>query len=246
MEEFTASLLVGLSKAEQVIVMALLHSHGRKQFGEIPGRNLRTLLDTTKEQMFLELEKLVQKNILKFSSTAIPDTVYLLAGKGCYIFNPNCQTWTPTAESNFYKVCRMLSYPFSKQSFQLLLTDLDLRKELVKSTEPKEKRITPYELFDVFCQWHQKTFGREYFPPNQTKDLQTLKKIIFDMSMENYSDETIIDFVKWSFLAKAREFKTAFIIGFLPLCLKDYLALHHGVKNTKYVTDEDGRLRIKT
>jgi len=246
MQEYVASLLVGLSKAEQIIVLVLFHLEKHSQFGEVPGRNLRTLLDTTKEQLFLELEKLLQKNILKFSTVKVEGTVYLTAGtKGFYIFNPKYKEWQPTADSSFYKICRLLGYAFNRHSYLNLLNDVDFRKEFSKDPEVKDKRLTPFELFDLFCQMHQRVFSREYLAVNQGKDLQTLKKIIFELSFAGYSEEAMKDFMKWCFLAKAREFKTAFIIGFLPLCLKDYIALNNAKKlHPGYIRDEDGRLRV--
>lgn len=246
MHQYIATLLIGLSPKEQSIVLLLFHLAQNSFWGEVPGRNFRTLLELTKDNLFLELEKLVQKNILKFSTERIANTVYISAGKGYYIFYPATTEWLPTSESLFYKVCKLLGYPFNKHSYITILKELDLREELNKDPEVKEKRMTPFELFDIFCQWHVKLFGREYAPPNQVKDLQTLKKIIFDMSFEGYSEESIKDFLKWSFLSKARTFNSSFIVGFLPLCLRDYLATNKIAKvYPNYKKDDDGRIRYE-
>lgn len=244
MKEYLATLLVGLNKTEQVVVLTLLYLDSQKQYGEVPGRNLRTLLDVSKEQLFLELEKLVQKNILKFSNDIVENRVYLSAGKGYYVFNENYREWLPVAESLFYKICKLVGYGYNKHSYLIILNEIDLRKELNKDPEIKDTKITPYELFDLFCQWHLKIFGREYVPPNQAKDLQTLKKIIFDMSFDGFNENAIKEFLKWSFLSKAKTFNSSFIVGFLPLCLKDYLTtVKTSPINKGYIKDEDGRLR---
>jgi len=244
MQQYIATLLVGLNPKEQSIVLILFHLEQNTLWGEVPGRNLRTLLELTKDSLFLELEKLVQKNILKFSAEVVPETVYISAGKGYYIFNAHCKEWMPTAESTFYKICKLVGYGYNKHSYLMILNELDLRKELIKDPEIKDTKITPFELFDLFCQWHLKMFGREYTPPNQAKDLQTLKKIIFDMSFDGFNENTIKEFLKWSFLSKAKTFNSSFIVGFLPLCLKDYLTtVKTSSINKGYTKDEDGRLR---
>jgi len=249
MKDLLAVLLVGLNPKEYHMVMLLMYLQKSEQYGEIPGSNLRNLMGTnvTKEQLFLELEKLVQKNILRFSNNKVPNTVYISAGKGYYVFNQYYQEWVPTSDSGFYKVARILGYTYNKQSYNTILRDTDFREELVKDlVRAGDSKLTPYEAYDIFCNLYKRTFNREYGGVNQIKDFQTLKKLIYDMSFENYSDNHIKDFLEWSFRAKSRDFKGDFIVGFLPLCLQDYRAQVQVQKiKPGYTLDENGRLKIK-
>jgi hypothetical protein len=245
MLEFISYFLLGLTQKEVSIVLLFSHQYTAKKYGEIPGSNLRNILNLTKEQLFLELEKLVQKNVLKFSSHLVEDNVCISAGKGYYVFNANPTTWTPSAESYFYKVCKLKGYSFNSHSYQLLLSELDFREELSSTKKEKDDDlVTPYEAFDWFCGLHKKTFGREYYPINQVRDFANLKKLLFEMSYLGYTKANMRDFFQWCFLSKVRDFKSAFIVGFLPMCFEDYRSMVRvDITKRGFVVDEDGRMR---
>ncbi len=236
----------GLEPKEFALTTLLVNQSINQKYGEVFGRNLRSILELTKESLFQLLEKLIQKNILQYSQ--FPETckqlVYIRAGDGCYILNEDFTSWIPCETSLFYKLCKLYGYAFNQKSYQLILDELDLTQELVKKDKSNEGRITPYELYDIFCQQYKKIFNQEYVPPNQARDFMNLKKIIYQMSYNNFSDQVIRDFIRWCFDCKVKDFKGNFIIGFLPMCLVDYLRSNVVEKNSPiYKRDEDGRLR---
>jgi len=243
---FLATLILGLSLKETSILQVFLHQFSNRYFGEIPGSNLRNLLGLTKDQLFLELEKLVQRNIFKFSTYSMDESVFVAAGKGYYIFNSTVTEWIPSAESTFYKICKIKGYHFNRTSYLQLLRELNFTNELVIAKKEAEEKVTPYEAFDWFCGLHKKTFGREYSPINQVRDFATLKKILCDMTFRGFSKGDIREFFQWCFLSKVKDFKSAFIVGFLPMCLEDYRTLVNvPIISEKFRVDEDGRMRVK-
>ena len=248
MKSLLAVSILGLDKHEQTIVLLFLHYGTENKCGEIPGRNLRLLLDITKDDLFHILEKLLQKGVFKFSEEVDKNIhQYIGAGdKGYYVFNNDCTSWTPIADSLFYKLCKILGYRYNSHSYNNILKELDMRQNLVESKEKEIVRITPYEIYDYFLEKYKGYFGKEYAGLNQFKDLQTIKNVIYKFSYSNIGDSKIREFINWCFQVKASTFKGNFIIGFLPMCMSDYLKVVTIEKvNPEFIRDEDGRLRAK-
>jgi len=241
MREFFAISILGLNQNEMLLTQLLLSSQG-----EIPGKNLRILLNINKDQLFEILEKLVQRNIIGYSNNPSNETLtYIRAGEGGYVLNRNYNMWIPEANSIFYKLCKLLDYRCNQQSYQTILNDFSINQNLPINIIKKEvNQITPYELFGLFCLLYKKVLGKEYKPLNNAKDLATLKSIIYEFSYKNIKDKYIKEFIDWVFRVKARSFKSDLIIGWLPLCLKDYLSSMPTEKDVPgFVRDEEGRLR---
>lgn len=246
MKEILAVTILGLEKTEHVIVCLFLDCFYNNMIGEILGRNLRYLLGITKDKSFHMLEGLVQKNILKYTTTVNKNSIYIKGGIGYYIFNSNYEEWIPTSNSLFYKLCKLKGLHFNNLSYNYIISRLDLRKALKKSVKDVDKSLTPYELYGIFCKYYKNYFRKEYNPLNQYKDFSTIKKVICRCSYSGIKDSQIKEFVNWCFRVKAKGFKGNFIIGFLPLCLGDYLKLNIVEKiNPRYKKDENGRLRLK-
>ncbi len=245
-KELLPLILLGLDKTELTIVAFFMELILSKRYGECPGRNLRQCLDITKEQLFTTLERLVQRGILKCLRAVPAETVYIKGGETYYVFNGDYSKWIPSNDSTFYKLCKLMGLRYNNMSYNFIVETLDIRKPLTDEATQKEKSITPYEVYDLFCTHYKNTFGKEYRPLNQYRDFQTLKNIICKFSYENIKEMYLKEFINWSFLVKAKEFKGDFIIGMLPLCLKDYLAVNHVEKmHPGFVRDENGRLILK-
>jgi hypothetical protein len=248
MKTLLAVSILGLDKHELTITLLFTQLSIESKGGEVPGRNLRQLLDITKDDLFHILEKLLQKGVFKFSDMEDKSYPYICAGdKGYYIFNKDYKDWTPVADSLFYKLCKLLGYRYNSHSYNSILNELDLRQNLVETKDKVVDRITPYEIYDYFMEKYKGYFGKEYSGLNQFKDLQTLKNIIYKFSYSNIGDSHIKEFVNWCFQIKAATFKGSnFIIGFLPMCLQDYLKTNIIEKiDPLYTKNEDGRLQRK-
>jgi hypothetical protein len=243
-KEILAITILGWEKNEQKLIGVLLDLVHSNEFGEIPGSNIRLITDLTKEQLFDLIERLVQRNVFKYMSSVPINTVYIVGGEGSYVFNSNYREWLPTNDSPFYKLCKIYGLRFNNASYNYLLDNMDLRIAIEKKSSQVDKGITPYEIYDLFCQLYHKHFNAEYSPLNQYKDFLTLKNIICKFSYENIEDRYVKEFINWCFMVKIRDFKQGFIIGFLPMCLKDYLG-SNVVEKIKpgYTKDFDGRLR---
>lgn len=247
MRDYLALAISGLENKELMSLVSLfLFLSSEKQFGEVPGGNLRFMFEWTKEKLFHNLETLVQRNIFKYSTTVPENCCYVMAGKNCYVFNSSYSSWQPTSTSIFYKVSKLLGWRFNEQSYKSTLLSLDLRQPFRK-TVSDEKGLTVYEIYDLFCSWHSKIFRQEYSTTNSQRDFLTIKKLMCEMHYLNYSDSQIRNFIEWCFLQKAKDFKGAFMVGFLPLCLKDYkLGVNISKIPQNYEKDENGNLRLKS
>jgi hypothetical protein len=247
MKEILAGTIIGLEPKEQILVNLLLESQSNEQTGEIPGVTLRKILETTKDDLFHILERLLQKRIFGFAKQVIEGKLYIKAGEGYYIFDNDYTHWIPSSDSLFYKLCKLLDMKFNEESYLRVLKEFDIRNP-IQEKEAKDKldKITPYEIYDMFCHKYKRVFNKEYTPPNQYRDFGTIKKILCELSYKNFKDSQIKDFIEWCFMVKVREFKGNFIVGFLPLCLQDYLKMNNIEKNKPNTTkDEDGRLHQK-
>jgi hypothetical protein len=235
--------IVGVEKTELAICNIFLDLLKNERWGEIPGKNLRQLFDLTKDKLFNILENLLSKNIFKHSRNSIPiNTVYITGGDAHYIFNPEYLNWIPSDVSLFYKLCKLYSYRFNNDSWKMILNHYDIREEIEKKTSLEEK-LTPYQLYDLFCAKYRKLFNREYEPSHIERDLAYCKKVICDCSFKNLRDAQILEFLEWTFRVKTRSFKGEFLVGFLPLCLRDYLASTSiSIVNPGYIKDENGNI----
>jgi len=243
-KEILAITILGSEKNEQRLIGLLLELVQSERYGEIPGSNIRSILDLTKEHLFDLIERLVQRGIFKYLKEVPEKTVYIRGGEGAYIFNSNYKEWAPTNDSLFYKLCKVYGLRFNNTSYNYIIESMDIRVEKDKKSTPATKGITPYEIYDMFCQQYHKCFNKEYSPLNQYKDFLTLKNIICEFSYSNIDDKYIKEFIDWCFRVKVKDFKQGFIIGFLPMCLKDYLGSNQVEKiRPGYIKDEDGRLR---
>jgi|GEM_PF-6030779 len=238
--------ILGLEKTEHHVCNLLLDLVTNVQYGEVPGKNLRGLLELTKEKLFDALEKLQTLNVIKYVREPLPDSVYIKAGEGFYMFNSQYKTWRPTESSLFYKICKQLGHRFTEESYLYILDNYNIRDAVEAQKSNTEERLIPYQLYDIFCERYKTTFHREYRSTNTNRDLAYMKKVLFECSMKNLKDSQIREFLDWSFRVKTRDFKGEFLVGFLPLCLKDYLASTLVEKtNSKFIKDEDGRLKLK-
>lgn len=238
--------IVGVEKTERAICDIFLDLSKNEQWGEIPGKNLRQLFDLTRDKLFNILENLLSKNIFKHNRNSIPiNTVYVTGGDAHYIFNPDYLNWIPSDSSLFYKLCKLHSHRFNSDSWRLILSSYDIREETTKKSS-LEERLTPYQLYDLFCAEYKKLFNREYEPPHIERDLAYCKKIICECSFKNLRDAQILEFVEWAFRVKTRSFRGEFLVGFLPLCLRDYLASTVvSAISPGYTKDENGNILKK-
>lgn len=246
-EKFVISIL-GLSKLEQILVLLFSDLHINEIGGEIPGRNIRNLFNINKDELFFLLEKLSKRRILKLSKECQQKNVYIKAGnKGYYIYNDNYNEWIPSSNSLFYTLCKLLKLKPTKLVYNNIIEKFYIKDKLFTKKEKVEyNRITPYEVYECFCNIYKKTFKHGYKSPNLNKDFKTVKNILFTFNFNNIKDRYVKEFLNWTFLVKARSNKSDFIIGFLPLYLKDYLKNNKVEKeNQEYYKDEDGRLRRK-
>jgi hypothetical protein len=67
--------IVGVEKTEYTVCNLFLDAVKNTQYGEIPGKNLRQLLDITKEKLFGMMENLVSKGIFKYSKTLMDTNI---------------------------------------------------------------------------------------------------------------------------------------------------------------------------
>jgi len=235
--------LIGIEKTEQSICGIFLDLLKNEQYGEIPGRNLRQLFNLSKDKLFSILEGLSNRHIFSYSQTAVPSkSVYVTAGDGRYIFNIMYHDWEPAESSLFYKLCALNGYRFNIDSWHIMLEKYDIRRGIEKKIL-EEKKLTPYQLYNEFCEKYVRLFHREYKPLHIERDLAYCKKVICDCSFKNLKDSQILEFLEWTFRVKIRDFKGEFLVGFLPLCLKDYLASTLiQVVGLGYTKDENGNL----
>jgi len=244
MKELIAIQILGLNKQEQALTALLIDLDKSNKYGEIPGRNLRVLLDLSKDDLFHLLEKLTQKNILKYTHNIVENIIYVKGGDGGYVYNNKWEEWTPVSDSLFYKLCKILKLRYNTLSYNYILNNLDIRNEFVAHQDDTSTTITPYELYGLFCKEYKIVFDKDYKPLNQSRDFQTIKDIICKFNYNNIKDSYITEFIKWCFMVKVRSFKSNLIIGFLPLCLQDYLKDNTVEKiNTGKVKDENGNWR---
>jgi hypothetical protein len=244
-KEVFATTILGLDKNELTLTLLMLDCSKNEQWGEIPGKNIRALLELTKESLFELLEKLLSKGIVRYSNIPLyaGTNIYLQAGKGFYVYNRDYRTWQPTEQSLYYKLCRSMGLRFSSDSYIYILDHYNIYaiKDLKVTSE---EVLTPYELYDIFCQTFQEKFGREYRPTSQVRDLGYMKKVIFDACRVGLRDIQIQEFISWAVRVKSKDFKGAFLIGFLPLCHKDYLAAKKvEIMPKGFYKDENGQLR---
>lgn len=235
--------LVGIEKTEQSICDIFLDLLRNEQYGEIPGRNLRQLLNLTKDKLFNLLESLSNRHIFSYSRTTHPsNSVYITAGDGYYMLNISYQDWEPAENSLFYKLCTLNGYRFSVDSWHIILEKYDIRKGITKQIL-EDKKLTPYQLYNEFCERYARFFHKEYKPIHIERDLAYCKKVICDCSFKNLKDSQILEFLEWTFRVKIRDFKGEFLVGFLPLCLKDYFASTVvQIIGVGYKKDENGNL----
>ena len=244
MRELFALTILGLEKTEYTVATIFLDAKYANRKGEIPGRNFRYLLDITKDKLFQILESLLQKNILKYSTTINENVIYIQGGKCYYVFNSNYNEWIPTENSLFYKLCKLKGLRFNTRSYNKIISELDFREAIKSENKEVDKGITPYEVYDLFCKLYKQYFGKEYVPLNQYRDFSTTKKIICKCSFKGISDSQIKSFIDWCFKVKAKTFSGNFIIGFLPLCLSDYLKANVVEQiDARFKKDENGHLR---
>ncbi len=235
--------IIGVEKTEYLLCSIFLDLLKNEQYGEIPGRNLRQLLNLTKDTLFSLLEGLSNRHIFSYSQTVMPpNSIYVKAGAGQYIFNMHYQDWEPVETSLFYTLCRLEGYRFNADSWNIILEKYDIRKEGTRKNLV-EKKLTPYQLYNDFCEEYQQLFHKEYKPLHIERDLAYCKKIICDCSFKNLKDPQILEFLEWAFRVKVKDFKGEFLVGFLPLCLRDYLASTLiQVVRSGYIKDENGNL----
>ena len=120
----------GLEKTELTVCTLFLDMIQNEQYGEVPGKNIRQLLDLTKDQLFTIVEKLVHRNIIRYLRMVPSEVVYLKAGEGFYVFNKKYETWIPSENSLFYKICKASGWRFNEEAWKYITENYDLRKEI--------------------------------------------------------------------------------------------------------------------
>ena len=234
--------ILGLDKTELLFCNILLDLTTQYKYGEIPGKQIRGLLDLNKETLFALIKSLEETNVLikTFSEPHLPaKAIYIMAGDGRYCYNYHEDTWKPKSDSIFYKICKEQNLRTTGESYQYILENFNIFEE-VNKTKVKDESLKTYGLYEHFCKQYKSIFGQAYKTKNVNRDLVHAKNILFEARMKGMKDGQIKDFIDWA----VRTERSDIIMGFLPIRLNEYFVKNKvTLYGDKTILDENGHLK---